>query len=195
MPSAARTTRQIPDQPGVDRSEQNLAISRARSGAGEVLEQPDQFESGEIARQRQARSRAQAIRPAVACKPRDKRFRARVHPDDRIAQRRAGRLVPKHGGLALIGDADRREIGPCGGSFRQGVVDHRERVSPDLRRVMLHPSGLRADLRMLAPGERHDLAGFVKKDEARAGRALIDRADEFGHFASAWGLGFAPARG
>ncbi len=48
---------------------------------------------------------------------------------------------------------------------------------------------------MLAPGERHDLAGFVKKDEARAGRALIDRADEFGHFASAWGLGFAPARG
>jgi hypothetical protein len=75
-------------------------------------------------------------------------MRAAVLPDDRIVDRLAGRAVPQDGGLALIGDADRRHVSA---DTRRSPSRHGRSRPPWSRclRIVLDPAGLRIDLRKL----------------------------------------------
>ena len=53
MQAAARAAGQVPDQPAVDRAEEQVAAFGRRARAGHVVEQPLQFQRAEVARQRQ----------------------------------------------------------------------------------------------------------------------------------------------
>jgi len=57
------------------------------------------------------------------------------------------------------------------------LLDHGLRVAPDLGRIVLDPTRLRVDLRVLALRQRRDGAALVEQDEPRTRRALVDRAD------------------
>jgi hypothetical protein len=46
---------------------------------------------------------------------------------------------------------------------------------------MFDPTGLRIDLRVLLLRARDDRPGLIEHDEARARRALVNRADELSH--------------
>ena len=54
-------------------------------------------------------------------------------------------------------------------------------LSRNLERIMLDPAGLRIDLPMLALRRGDGVAGAVEHDEAAAGGALVDGADVFAH--------------
>ena len=101
---------QIPGEPGIHRAEQHLAGLRLLARAGNGLEQPDELQAREISGERQAGLGAQPILAALRGEARDQRLGARVHPDDRVVQRRAGVAVPEQRRLALIGEADAGEI-------------------------------------------------------------------------------------
>ena len=76
-----------------------------------MIKYPAQLEAGEIGRDRQARLFAQAGRAADFRVTGDQLVRARIHPDDRIKERRAGLPVPEQGGFALVGNADGSYVG------------------------------------------------------------------------------------
>src|SRR5699024_8146789 len=109
-------------------------------------------------------------------------------PDDRVVNRPAGLNVPHHGGLALIGDAQRCDIGGGQLGFGERLAEHGTHVAPDLQRIVLDPARAGQDLRGLAGGRGHHGAGGVEDDRPRRGGALID-----GHHLGARLSGHAPA--
>jgi len=94
-----------------------------------------------------------------------------------------GVLVPHDGGLALVGDAHRREVvlGELG--LRERVRHAAAGVAPDLLGVVLHPPRAGEDLLVLVLAHAHDVARVVEDDRAGAGGALVDRHHVlgFGH--------------
>ena len=129
--------------------------------------------------------------PSVAGELADEPAGARVLPHDRVVDRLAGLAVPDDRGLALVGDADRLDVAGLGVGVGHRAVDDLARAAPDLGRVVLDPAGLRVDLLVLALIDVGDAAVLVEEDEARAGGALVDRADVLAHAAAPPGSSMA----
>src|SRR5262249_43008799 len=104
-----------------------------------------------------------------------------VLPDDRVTVGAPGAPVPHQGGLPLVGQPDRGEVGGAQAGLVQHGLDDRAGVLPDLYRVVLDPAGPGQDLRVfeLVPG--YFGAGMIEDHEPRARGALIDGPDEIGH--------------
>ena len=98
---------QIPREPGIDGAEQRVASLGARARAGHVVEQPLQFQGGEVAGQRQAGLCLEACLAAIGRVFGHQCIGARILPHQRAVQRTPGVPVPQQRGLALVGDADR----------------------------------------------------------------------------------------
>ena len=64
--------------------------------------------------------------------------------------RLAGRAIPQHGGLALVGDADRGKVARRQVRAAQRVGNHRACVVQDFQRIVFDPARLRVDLPVLA---------------------------------------------
>ena len=86
-----------------------------------------------------------------------------------------------NGGLALIGDADRGEVGGAEACALASTSAISGLAVPDFLRVVLDPAGLREDLRELPLRARDAFAVVIEQDGARAGRALIEREDVAAH--------------
>lgn len=102
---------------------------------------------------------------------------AGVLPDHGVRDRTAGGPVPDHGGLPLVGDADRRQPFRAGAGGVQRLPHHELDVVPDLLGVVLDPTGPGEDLPVLALGHGDDLPGPVEHDAPRGGGALVDGGD------------------
>ncbi|MCY1180811.1 hypothetical protein D9M73_212800 [compost metagenome] len=98
-------------------------------------------------------------------------------PDDRVVDRAAGVLVPDHGGLTLVGDADGRDLIVMQAGLRQGFDHHRALGGEDFHRVMFDPAGLRIMLRELALGGANHIGVAVENDGSRTGGALVQGDD------------------
>ena len=68
MNAAPRTTSQIPNHPGVDVTEENLAFFGFFFQFGMIVENPFHFHTREVGCQRQTNFSAEAILTAVFCK-------------------------------------------------------------------------------------------------------------------------------
>ena len=112
--------RQLPDQPGVDRAEEQLASLSPLACAGHVVQQPFDLRAGEIRVRHETRLGADLIAPARLDDAVDDVGGAAALPDDGVGDRLAGGLVPDHGRLALVGDADGGNV--CG---RDAELAHR----------------------------------------------------------------------
>ena len=139
---------ELPEQVRIDGAEGELAGFRSRACAIDMIEDPGDFRCREIGIEQPG---ALVDHPLVP-RARQRRagvMRAAVTPHDRIVDRLAGRAVPQDGGLALVGDADRRDIlGGDVGARHRGARG-RDRRGPDALRIVLDPAGLRIDLRKL----------------------------------------------
>ena len=105
--AAARPAGQVPDDPGVDRAEQQTSRGGELAHLADVVEEPPDLRRREVGRDRKPRAPAHVLfpspldrRPALGCG-------ARVLPDDRVRGGAAVARVPGHDGLALVGDPDR----------------------------------------------------------------------------------------
>jgi hypothetical protein len=96
-------------------------------------------------------------------------------------KRRPGAGIPEQCRLALVGDTDPGETFRRQSGFVERFSDDRASVAPDFVGVVLDPSGLRVDLRVLFLGQSDDHAVAVEHDKARARRSLVDGADQGGH--------------
>ena len=96
-------------------------------------------------------------------------------PDDRVMNGPSGIAIPHHGGFALVGNADGKDRRGINLAFPDGFSDHNLAGTPDLPRVMFHPTRLREILFELAIRARDGLPVGVKNDRPGTGRALIKR--------------------
>jgi hypothetical protein len=145
----------------------------ARARPGHVVEQPRELGRGEVGVEYQSRLLRDARLEAARAQPIASGGGAPVLPDDRVGDRRPGRAIPHHGGLALVGDADRGDVRRLDVGARHGFHRHGKLGAPDFSRVVLHPAWLRKDLAELPLGNRLDRPRTVEHDGARTGRTLV----------------------
>jgi hypothetical protein len=99
---------------------------------------------------------------------------APVLPDDRAMDRLAGLPVPQDRGLALVGDADRRDVAAAHARVAEGFAGGGERDPPDLLGVVLDPAGLRKMLGQLAIAAAENVSAGVEDERGGTGGALIE---------------------
>ena len=102
---------QPPDQEAVDRAGEKLAALGALARAFHIVEQPGDLGAGKIGVEQQAGLFREFLLQPLLLQLLAERRGAAVLPDDGVVDRLAGRLVPDDDGLALVGDADRRDVG------------------------------------------------------------------------------------
>ena len=174
---------QLPDQPGVDGPEQQLAPRRPLAGAGVGVEQPLELGAREVGVEQQAGALGDHRLVPGGAQLGAERAGAAVLPDDRPPERLAGRPVPDQRGLALVGDADRRDrAGSEPRPLDRGAADRGGR-GPEVGGVVLDPARLREMLRELLLGGADHRHPLVEDDGPARGRALVDGQD-VGHRAS-----------
>ena len=170
---------QVPDQPRIDRAEGEPARVGKLPRLGHVLENPAELAAGKVGVDDEAGLFLDHLRKPVALELVAEAGGAAVLPDDGVADRLACLAVPDHGRLALVGDADGREV-----LCRKAGLGHRlggDAVlrGPDFVGVMLDPAGLREVLLEFLLGDRLDRAGVFEDDGAGTGGALVEGEDVF----------------
>src|SRR6266545_67388 len=134
---ALRAAGKVPDAPGVDVAEYDLAPLGALAHPVDVVEDPLDLRSREVGGQRQPDLRAEPILAAVLCQLIADLVGPCVLPHDRVVDRLARGLLPNHRGLALVRDAHRREVARLDLGLLQAAGDHILGSLPDLHRIVI----------------------------------------------------------
>ena len=179
------SVREGPDHPRVDGTEAELAGARGLGGGRHALHDPGHLGGRVVGRERETRAIADALGRAV--NPRDgvtHVLRARALPHDRVAEGVACARVPRNGGLALVGDADARNVGRVDALGLHHLARHGEHVGGDLGRVVAHPTALVHLLLVATVGAADKPARLVHQKGLGALCGLVDADDVATHGAS-----------
>ena len=103
--SAVGAAGQIPDNEGINRSEEQFARCGFLPCARNVVQQPANFQAAEIRAQRKSGRLTEPVLAAACRIARNSVRHPCVLPDNCVRNRFAGFLFPDHGSLALIGDS------------------------------------------------------------------------------------------
>ena len=108
--AAVGPAREVPDAPGVDVAEHQVAGLGPRARAVDVVEDPAHLGPGEVRGERQTGLLAEPVLPAVRRQRVDDVLLPRVLPHERVVDGLARVPVPDDRRLALVRDADRGEV-------------------------------------------------------------------------------------
>jgi hypothetical protein len=174
-----RAAGELPREPAVHGAECEFAALGMQPQARDAVEQPGELGGREIRVEHQTGLVAHRRCPAAPLQPRTRGGGAPVLPDDRVMHRLAGLALPHDGGLALVGDAERRNIGRFQSGLGERAPGDPQLRAPDVLRVMLNPARVREDLAEFLL-RRGAYAAVLGEDyRAGAGGALIEGQDVF----------------
>ncbi len=139
-------TREPVYQERVDGPEGELALVRSSTRAIHVIEQPLELGPGEVRVEDQPGRLAHARLVASAFEFRAAIGGAPVLPHDGPVDGAAGRTLPHHGGLALVGDSDRADLVAPDGCARDGLTNGIDHALPDLVGLVLDPARFRENV-------------------------------------------------
>ncbi|MGY3134299.1 hypothetical protein ACVWZM_004981 [Bradyrhizobium sp. USDA 4501] len=167
-----------PQQIAVDGAEQEFAALGALARARHVIEDPGDFGAGEIGIDDQTGLGRNHRLMALGLEFCADVGGAAVLPDDGAVHGLSGGAVPHHGGLALVGDADRGDIFRLEAGLLQRLTAHHHGRGPDVLRLVLDPAGGGEMLRKLLLRDGGDGDVAAKHHGARRCGALIDGQHE-----------------
>ena len=175
---------QLPHQPGVHGSEQQLPGSGPLPSPFHMVQNPLELGGGEVGVDEQAGVLLDVVRKGpFRLQLLTQRCGTAALPDDGVVDRAAGGFVPDDGSLPLVGDANGGHLGRGNTGLSQHLCEHRRLAGPDLHGVLLHPAGLGVDLGKFPLGHAHDVLLPVKEDTAAAGGPLVQGDDILLHSA------------
>ena len=166
-----RAAGEVPDQPGVDRAREQLAVFRALASVWHVVQDPRPLRGRRIRVVEQARL-AQILRGVAVV------VRAGVLPHDGVVDRLACCFVPDHGRFALVGQPERVDVLFGDVLRRKRLAQRPARVAPNLHRVVLDPALLWHVLGVLVLRLRDDGSVGARDAHARRRRALVNRRNQ-----------------
>ncbi len=157
---------QLPDEPRLHRSEQQLPRLRLLPGTGHIVQDPFQLGGREIGVDDQTRLFPEFLGQPPGLQLIAVGAGAAALPDDGMVNGLPRVPVPHDGGLALVGDADRRDVRCAGTYLIHGGKRHAQLGGPDLVGIVLHPAGFREILSKLLLRHTAHFPFFVEKDAA-----------------------------
>ena len=170
-----RVARELPDQPAVDGPERQLAglgLARARR---DVVEDPCDLAAGKIRVDDEAGAFADEVFVPVALQSIAVVGRAPVLPHDRVVDGSAGLSIPDDRRLALVGDADGRDISWAQVRASERLGGDGDLCGPDLIGIVLDPARTRKDLLEFPLADGHDSRRRDRR-RWRASSSCPDRA-------------------
>ena len=156
------TAGQLPDNPAVDSTEQQLACFRTLACMRYVFQNPVQLGTGEISIQNQACLFAEHIGIATDFQQITVFCGTTALPDNRLADRTTGVLVPNYGSFALVRNTDTGNISRSNIQLAHCLVHQAYLSSPDFLGIVLHPACLRIILRKLLLRYAADFSLLIK---------------------------------
>ena len=159
-----RPARQLPDQPGIDRSETELSTFSPLADTFHMIQNPAYLGRGKIGIDHQAcllldhRSIPLCLQLLAII------GRTPVLPDDGVIDRETGFAIPYDRRFALIGNTDTSDMGIRHIRFCHRFLDGGRLRVPDLVRIMLHPAGFREILLKRFLRQCDDSPLVVEKD-------------------------------
>ena len=156
------TAGQLPDNPAVNSTEQQLACFRTLACMRYVFQNPVQLGTGEISIQNQACLFTEHISIATDFQQITVFCGTTALPDNRLADRTTGVLVPHYGSFALIRNTDAGNISRSNIQLAHCLVHQAYLGSPDFLGIVLHPACLRIILRKLLLCYAADFSMLVK---------------------------------
>ncbi len=173
-----RSAGQFPDEPGVYGARQQAASLGRISRAGRVVQDPGHLGGRKIGVEQQARRRRDlGLQPLILQPAADLRG-APVLPDNGPVDRAAVRLVPHHRGLALITQAQGREMTQWAPARLHGLAQHGDAGLPYLVGVVLDPAVGGIKLLQWTGGLGQNIARRREHHGPRAGGSLVKRQQE-----------------
>ena len=168
---------ELPDEPGVNGAKKQLSCRGPSARTGDVVKKPLDFGAGEIGVGDESRLGPNFLGVAVLHELVDDFGGAAALPNNGVGDGLARLLIPDHGGLALVCDADGRDILRLDVELCHGGVGHLKGGVPDFLGVVLHPAGLREDLPKFLIDHRANIPGLVEENTAAAGCTLVKGHD------------------
>ena len=168
---------QVPEEPGVDGAEGEIAFVGAGSRSGNVVEEPAEFAGGEVCVDDEAGFVLDGLEVAVAFELVAELGGATVLPDNGVVEGLAGVAVPEEGGFALVGDADGGDVVCNQVGFAKRVMGDLLLRIPDVGGVVFDPAGLGVELGEFLLGDGLDVAVVVEDNGAGTGGALVEGED------------------
>jgi len=141
---------------------------------GNPVQQPHQLGRGEIGVQQQAGARPHQRLGAFPDQRPAGGGGAPVLPDDGVVQHPAALALPQHGGLALVGDPERRHLLRPKPGTAQRRPAHLEGVLPDRLGIVFDPAIGGIVLHQFPLRRRHRPAMAIEQDRPGRGRPLVD---------------------
>ena len=167
------SARQLPQKPAVHRAKGEFAMCGLCAGIGHMVQNPLQLGTRKISIHQQAGFLANGWCHAALAQGCAGGLGAAVLPDDGFVDGLASLAIPDHGGFTLVGDADGVYLLRADASFGQHIARRGQLGSPNFKRVVLHPAGVRVKLGQLLLRHGHDPALRVKHDAAGTRGALV----------------------
>ena len=164
---------QLPDQPGIHRSEEQFPGLSTPSGTGNMVQKPLDLRAGKIGVRNQAGFFTDGIPIAGRHQLIDGLGSAAALPYNCVGNRLSGFFVPDDRGLALIRNADGSHIRSRCVKLVQRSAGDFKRYIPDFIRVMFHPTGLRIDLSEFFLNRTADIPVMIKKNAAGTCSPLV----------------------
>ena len=168
---------EIPEEPGVDGTEGELAVEGVGAGSWNVREDPGDLGGGEVGVEQETGLIANRFFGAVCGELLAEWGAAAVLPDDGVVDRLAGGAVPDEGGLALVGDADGDDVAGQEPGFAKDFDGCGELRGEDVVGIVFDAAGVGVDLRELMLGHADDGAIVREEKGSRAGGSLIEGED------------------
>ena len=171
----ASAARQSPDEPRIDGTEEDLTPCGPGSQPVAGVEQVLDLGAREVGVDHQAGLAAERFLQAVILQTLADRGADTALPDNGVGDRPAGMTVPENGGLSLIGDTHRGDLGSGNPRPLHRPASHFDLGTPDGLRVVLHKARRRQDLLELLLGRRPHAAVAGKDNRPAGGCALVQR--------------------
>ena len=168
---------ELPDQVAVDGAEEELAAAGALAGAVVGVEEPGELGAGEVGVEEEAGALGDERFVAGGAELGAHGAGAAVLPDDGAGERAAGLALPDQRRLALVGDADRGDVGGGDAGALDGAAAGGGDGGPDVVGVVLDPARVGEVLRELLLGAGDRLHPLVEDDRPARGGALVDGED------------------
>ena len=166
---------QLPDQPCLNGTEQELTLLGSFSYTLYVIEDPLYLRSGEVRVDDETGLLSELVGEALLLQAVTVLGGSAALPYDRMIYRLAGRLIPYDGGLSLVGDTNTCDI-LCGCTDLVDRLDgYTEHARPDLLCIMLYPARLREVLCELTLCYAAHLTLLVEQDTPVTRRSRIQR--------------------
>src|SRR3954452_21097145 len=164
-----------PQQKAVDRAEGQGPVLGRVPRPRHLVEQPGELGAGEVGVDHQPGPGADMLLQAIGHQPPAEVGGAPVLPDDGGGDGAAGAALPQDRGLALVGDADRGQIGGADAGGRDRLVTDGQRVAPDVLGIVLDPAVPWEVLAQLLLAHADVAALAVEHDGPAAGGTLVER--------------------